>query len=237
MVVPHFDGPKALVALSEHPTISKCVQVVFYDNRWGDFASWLWEPPRKHDTVELNASPTTPNQPSPLLEQLPSGALQRDRADVEIAYLSRAFSMLPSLSGLGCLESPASDLANSVPVPTFYTHFVKLGQLEGPRWDFLRYQEQTQRSWGVFSVLPALFAARVPVPHLRIDDVAWYDMFQSYHRLQTYRAVLSTVRRLKITTHVNSTILDPVGAGPRAGSRCRHWSRGMLGPCDKKASI
>jgi hypothetical protein len=56
------------------------------------------------------------------------------------------------------------------------------------------------------------------VPHLWIDDVAWYDLFQSYHRLQTYRVVLSTVQQLKITKHVNSTILDPVGAGPRAGS-------------------
>jgi hypothetical protein len=221
VVVPHLDCLKALVSLSEHPTISKCVQIVFYDNRWGDFASWLWETPLKHDIFGQNATPTALTrvlQPSPLLEQLSSGALRKDSTDVEIAYLSRAFSMLPSLSGLGCLEWPASDLTNSEPVPAFYTRFVKLGQFEGPRWDCLGYQEPTQGSWGVLSVLPAMFAARVSVPDLRIDDVEWYDMFQSHHRLQTFRAVLSPVRRLKITTHVDSTILDAVGAGPRVGS-------------------
>jgi hypothetical protein len=130
-----------------------------------------------------NARPTRVVQSRQLLDELSSGVLGKDSADVEIAYLSQAFSMLSSLSGLRCLELPASAPTSSEPVPTFYKRFVKLAKCEVLRWDYLGYRELAQGSWGVFSVLPALFAARVSVLDLRIDDVEWYDMFQSRHRL------------------------------------------------------
>lgn len=221
VVVPHLDSLQALVSLSEHPTIRTCVQIVFYDNRWGNFASWLSASPGEHGMCGQTAPPTASMPVAPtfaLLEQLSCGALTKESIDVEIAYLSRAFSMLPSLSGFGCLEPSVSGVQNSEPVPNFYARFLEMGRFEGPRWDRVGYQAPLQGSWGLFSLFSAMFATRVSVPDLRIDDVAWNDMFQSSHRLRMLRAVLRPIRRLKISTQVDSRGGDLGGDMPRTGS-------------------
>jgi hypothetical protein len=197
------------VSLSEHPTIRKCVQRLIYDNRWGDFTSWIWELlHRDSDILDYNGNPVARRENNPvsrLLDRLPSGALTKDSMDVEIAYLSRAFSMLPSLSSLWFQESGVSTSRSFANVPGFYARFLEMGQFEGPRWDCLGYQNPPQGSWCVFSALPAMFATKMLVPDLRIDDVAWDEMFPSSHRLELLRAVLAPVRRFKLSTVVDFT--------------------------------
>jgi len=108
VVVPHIDSLKALVSLSEHPTLRHCVQRLIYDNRWGDFASLLRARHCKDygilDWYGNTIAQKKDLQASGLLDQLSREALTKDSMDVEIAYLSQALSMLPSLSSLWCQE-------------------------------------------------------------------------------------------------------------------------------------
>jgi hypothetical protein len=164
VVVPHLDSLKAFVSLSEHPTIRKCVQRLIYDNRWGDFTSWVWESPHNDSQIlDCDRDPISRSENNPvarLLDQLSNGALTKACMDVEIAYLSRAFSMLPSLSSLSFHESGMSGPRNFANIPNFYARLPEMGQFEGPRWDCLGYQNPPQGSWGVFSALPAISPPR-----------------------------------------------------------------------------
>jgi hypothetical protein len=50
-----------------------------------------------------------------------------------------------------------------------------------------------------------MFAIKMSVPDLRIDDVGWEEMFPSTHRLDILRTVLAPVQRLKLSTADDST--------------------------------
>lgn len=221
VVVPHLDSLKALVSLSEHPTLRHCVQRLIYDNRWGNFASWLQDPySQDYGMLDWYGNPIAPEkdpQVSGLLDQLSREALTKDSVDVEIAYLSRALSMLPSLSSLWCQEPDLCFRRDSTRIPSFYARVLTKGQFDAPRWDNLGYAEQPHGSWGAFSVLTAMFSIKMSVPDLRIDDVGWEEMFPSTHRLDILRTVLAPVRRLKLSTADDSTgyVTDAI---PNVGS-------------------
>jgi hypothetical protein len=204
VIVPHIDSLKTLVSLSEHPTLRHCVQRLIYDNRWGNFTSLLrGRYCKDYGILDWRGNTIARKkdlQASGLLDQLSREVLTKDSIDVEIAYLSRSLSMLPSLSSLWCQEPDVWLRRDSTRIPSFYARALTKDQVDAPRWDNLGYPDDPLGSWGVLSVLTAMFATKMSVLDLRIDDVGWKEMFRSTHRLDVFRTVLAPVRRLKFST-------------------------------------
>jgi hypothetical protein len=123
------------------------VQRLIYDNRWGNSASWLWDPySQDYGMLDWYGNPIVRKkdpQVSGLLDQLSREALTKDSVDVKIAYLSRALSMLPSLSSLWCQEPDLCFRRDSTRI--FYARVPTKGQFDAPRWDNLGYAEQLLR--------------------------------------------------------------------------------------------
>jgi hypothetical protein len=157
VVVPHLDSLKALVSLSEHSTLRHCVQRLIYDNRCDNFTPWLRDPySQDYSMLDWYGNPIARKkdpQVSGLLDQLSREALTKDSVDIEIAYLSRALSMLPLLSSLWCQEPDLCFRGDSTRIPSFYARVLTKGQFDTPRWNNLGYAEQPHGSWGAFSVL------------------------------------------------------------------------------------
>lgn len=67
------------------------------------------------------------------------------------------------------------------------------------------------------SALTTMFAIKMSMPDLRIDDVGWEEMFPSTHWLDILRTVLAPIGRLKFSTTDDSTgyVTDAI---PNVGS-------------------
>jgi hypothetical protein len=87
------------------------------------------------------------SQVSRRLDQLSRKALTTDSIDVEIAYLSRALSMLPSLSSLWLPGTRLCSRRDRTCIPSFYAHALTKGQFDTPCRNNLGFAEQPHGSW------------------------------------------------------------------------------------------
>lgn len=160
VVVPHQMSLKGLMDLSEHATLRNHVQRVSYENRWGNVALHLLEDAKER---------TTDKSILDALAELSRGTIAEGDAPAEFAYLSRAFSSLPSLRGLYIWERPT--VPEDLPwLPGLYQRFERLA---GGNYAQIKHSigrtHFSEMVGGTTSVLSSLFAARKSMELVEID--------------------------------------------------------------------
>ena len=158
-VVPHQESFRRLISLSEHSRIKHHVKTLHYDHRWGNIALHLLE------VAEIHTNKT------PFFEsiaRLSRGIVTEKAAQIEIAYLSRAISSLPSLTTFSI--GTDSDLPIGK-APRFYQ---RLRKLAGSEYDgilkLLRRPNFEVQGLGATSVFSSFYAVAKSLQKFHTDD-------------------------------------------------------------------
>jgi hypothetical protein len=181
VVVPHYGSLAALLQLAQHPTLNKHVQKVVVDNRWGIIRR--------------------PNQTG----DIPEGRQDffrdavRGDPDVEVAYLSRAFRMLPALSNLRfrAAETSRARILASKEMPSYYLRYLeKLGP--GEEKDISSIGG-LKREIAPIAAWLAAFSAGICLRTVQADGLRNSYMFAQNGRFESIRLAFRSLQHLQLS--------------------------------------
>ena len=191
-VVPHHKSFRGLICLTKHSRIRRYVKTLYYDHRWGNIARDLLEDvQRRTDDKSLRKS----------VARLSGGIVTRQDAQIEVAYLSRALSSLPSLTAL-CIGA-RGDRQFDTP-RRFYDRLRKVAG--GDYHSILKLlgsPDFTVQALGASSVFCSLYAIGKSVPKLHVDN-SDYSIFSTASLVDFVGYALRKIRSLSLYFRYNA---------------------------------
>lgn len=239
VVVPHRDSLKGLVNLSQHTTLRHHVKKIIYNNRWGNIPQHLLEHVRSKPHGRSLAK---------YLDGLAKHIIRGAEQHYEIAFLSRAFSSLPSLASLWIWEQRTyEDTLDAF--PSFYQRVCdSVGVDYGGIMFRIQHHEFDDPAKAISSAFLSLLASRKSLRDIRVGSftsmiyhneslvdcmLSAFSSLQSLTLLFHENALLergSAISKLASTfhtlLHLETLELDLEGDQPevyRSNALFRHW--------------